>query len=456
MDISQLCRDQRDFLAKGETLKVEFRIAALKKLQNWILENEKAITDALYADLGKGSCEAFMTEVGMVLEEIGYMIRHVRRFARKKYVKTPLLQFISRSYVLAKPYGNVLIMSPWNYPFLLTVGPLVDALAAGNTAVLKPSNYSPTVSAVISKMALECFEPGYVGVVQGGRRENTTLLDEKFDYIFFTGGKTVGRLVMEKAARHLTPVTLELGGKSPCIVDDTAKFELAARRIVFGKFINAGQTCVAPDYVIAHESVYDALLNALKAEIEKQYGTEPLKNDRYGKIINQQHFERLTGLLGGEKTVIGGQSDDQARKIAPTVLDGATLDSAAMQEEIFGPILPVLKYKELSDVVEIVKKNPTPLAMYVFSENKENVQFLHNSISFGGGCVNDVVMHLVTTHMGFGGVGESGMGSYHGKTGFDTFTHYTSILDKSTRFDLPVRYQPYGEINERIARLVMK
>lgn len=445
MDIRELCQQQRAFFKQGKTLQAAYRLDALRRMRTWIRVREVDILDALSADLGKSSYEAYMTEIGMVLEEISYMLRHVRTLSSKKHVRTPLAQFYAHSYVLPKPYGNVLIMSPWNYPFLLTIGPLVDALAAGNTAVLKPSNYSPHVSRVISRLISDCFEPEYVSVVEGGREANTTLLDEKFDYIFFTGGKTVGRLVMNKAAAHLTPVTLELGGKSPCIVDDSAQIALAARRIVFGKFINAGQTCIAPDYVIAHESIYEQLLEAMRAEIVKQYGDHPLRNAQYGKIINAKHYERLMGLLTGEKPEIGGEGDPCTQKIAPTLLANATLASPAMQEEIFGPILPVLKYHEISEVPALVNEHPTPLALYVFSENRKSISFLQNSIAFGGCCVNDVIIHIATTAMGFGGVGESGMGSYHGKAGFDTFTHYASVVEKSTRVDLRMRYQPYGK-----------
>lgn len=454
-DISRICQMQRAYFAKGETLSVDFRIAQLKKLRAAICNHEEALQQALKNDLGKSRAEGYMTEIGMVLEEISYMLRHVRRFARTRRAPTPLAQGLAASRVMAKPYGNVLIMSPWNYPFLLTLGPLVDALAAGNTAVVKPSAYSPCVSRAIAGLLSQLFAPEYVAVVEGGRNENTALLEEKFDYIFFTGSKAVGRLVMEKAARHLTPVTLELGGKSPCIVDKTADIDQAARRIVFGKFLNCGQTCVAPDYVLVHAQVHDALLAALKREITRQFGERPLDNPDYGKIINQKHFDRLCALLAGEKQVYGGEQDAAALRIAPALIDGATMDCAAMQDEIFGPILPILTITDISEVEGLVAQHPTPLALYLFTRDRAHENSILTRIAFGGGCVNDTIIHLATTHMGFGGVGESGMGSYHGKCGFDTFTHYASIVHQGMGGNLPVRYQPYSKFKERLTRWFM-
>ncbi len=456
MDIGSICKAQRVYFDKGETRNVDFRIAQLKKLQAALREQEEVLLSALKADLGKSGFESYMCEIGMVLEELGYMLRHIRRFARTKSVPTPLSQGIAKSFVLAKPYGSVLIMSPWNYPLLLTLGPLVDALAAGNTAVVKPSAYSPNVSQAIAKLLGGLFPPEYVAVIEGGRNENAALLEEKFDYIFFTGSKAVGRLVMEKAARHLTPVTLELGGKSPCIVDETANIAWAARRIVFGKYLNCGQTCVAPDYVLVQESVHDALVEAIKKEIVLQFGENPLNNSDYGKIINEKHFNRLCGLLNGEPCVYGGEMNYEQLRIAPAVIDHAAMNSAAMQEEIFGPILPVLTIKDISDVPSIVAQHPTPLALYLFTGSRSHERYIMDSISFGGGCVNDTIIHLATTRMGFGGVGESGMGSYHGKRGFDTFTHYTSIVKQGICGNLPFRYQPYTNWKLRIVRRFMR
>lgn len=456
MDINQIVKKQRNYFLRGQTLDISFRIKALKKLKEAIKKNEKEILTALYNDLGKSETEGYMTEVGMVYDEINYMIKNIGKLSKVKKVKTPLVQFYSKSYILPSPYGNVLIMSPWNYPFLLTIDPLVDALAAGNTAVLKPSNYSANTSFIIKKLISEIFNEEYVSVVEGGRDENTELLNNKFDYIFFTGGKTVGKLVMHKAAEHLTPITLELGGKSPCIIEETANLQLAARRLVFGKFINSGQTCVAPDYVLVQKSVKDEFLKYLLSEIKSQYGEDPLNNKSYGKIINQKHFERLIKLMEGEKVLIGARYDENAQKIAPTVLDNINLESKIMGEEIFGPIIPIIDFDNISDIYSIIRENDTPLALYLFSENKSVINEITHNISFGGGCINDTIIHLATVNMPFGGVGQSGMGSYHGKYGFDTFSHNKSIVNKSNKLDLKIRYPPYNENKDKLMRKFMK
>lgn len=397
-----------------------------------------------------------MCEVGLVISEINYMLRHIRRFAREKTVPTPLVQFASRSYVKPVPYGVTLIMSPWNYPVLLTLDPLVDALAAGNTAVVKPSAYSPETSRVMGEILEGIFQPEYVAVIPGGRAENTYLLEEKFDSIFFTGSKNVGMLVMEKAARHLTPVTLELGGKSPCIVDRSANLKLAARRIAFGKYLNCGQTCVAPDYVLCERSVKDEFIGYLREEICRQYGGDPLSNDDYGRIINQKHFERICSLIDPAKLVAGGKSDEAALKIEPAVLDNVSPEDAVMQEEIFGPIMPILTFEGIEEAIAFVNGREKPLALYLFSENKSHIREVTSRCNYGGGCINDVVIHLATSDMGFGGVGESGMGAYHGKRGFDTFSHQKSIVDKKTWLDLPMRYQPYSKLNDWLIKLFLK
>ena len=443
MQIEEILKKQRAYFQTGATLPVKFRIAMLKKLLAAVNKYEKEIGDALTADLGKSDFEGFMCETGLVRSEISYMLRHVKGYAKEKTVYTPITQFASRSYQRAVPYGNVLIMSPWNYPFLLTIDPLTDAIAAGNTAVVKPSAYSPATSAVIAKIITECFDPEYVAVVTGGRKENAQLLEQKFDLVFFTGSQAVGREVLRHTAETLTPAVLELGGKSPCIVDSTAKIKLAAKRIVFGKFLNCGQTCVAPDYILCQESVKEQLIAELRKQIAKQYGENPLENPDYGKIVNSKHFERIKALIDPGKTVIGGQWNEQTLQIAPTVMDGVTWSDAVMQEEIFGPVLPVLTYKDLTEVYDMLSDRHKPLALYIFSEDKKTIREVTQRCRYGGGCVNDVVIHLATSGMGFGGVGESGMGAYHGKTGFDAFSHTKSILDKKTWMDLPMRYQPY-------------
>lgn len=455
-EIQALVAKQRDYFASGKTLPVENRIAALKALKQAIVAQQGRIAEAIRRDLGKSDLEGFMCETGLVLSEISYMLRHIRRFSKDKTVYTPLAQFASRSYVKPMPYGVTLIMSPWNYPFLLSVEPLVDALAAGNTAIVKPSAYSPATSAVIAELIADAFSPEYVAVVTGGREENQCLLNQKFDYIFFTGSQAVGKEVMRKAADGLTPVTLELGGKSPCIVDSSAKIPLAARRIVFGKFLNCGQTCVAPDYVLCDAKVKDRLISAIREEIVRQFGGEPLANKSYGKIINAKHFERLVRLIDPDKTVCGGKHDGASLQIEPTVLDGVTLDDPVMQEEIFGPILPILTFESIDSVISHVNSHEKPLALYIFSENKANIRRITGECCYGGGCINDVVVHLATSNMGFGGVGESGMGAYHGKTGFDTFSHKKSILDKKTFMDLPMRYQPYTSFHEKLIRMFLR
>lgn len=454
--IKSIIQSQNSFFATGKTLPISFRKEALGKLKAALYKYEEKISGAIKSDLGKSAFESYMCETGLVINEISHMEKHIKSFAKEKRVRTPLAQFASRSFTKPSPYGTVLIMSPWNYPLLLTLGPLVDALAAGNTAVIKPSAYSPATSNIIKTIITEVFPTEYVAVVTGGREENNFLLDEKFDYIFFTGSKAVGSLVLQKAAPHLTPVTLELGGKSPCIVDAYANLRLAAKRIVFGKFLNCGQTCVAPDYILCHSSVKDKLIEFIKTEIKSQFGESPLNNPDYGKIVSKKHFDRILSLINAEKTVYGGKSHPETLKIEPTVMDNVSQEDAVMQEEIFGPVLPVLTFETIDEVIEIINNNPTPLALYIFSSDKKVIRKITSHCLFGGGCINDVVIHLATTNMGFGGVGESGMGSYHGKVGFETFSHRKSIVDKKTFIDLPMRYQPYKKFNEKLIRMFLR
>lgn len=455
-EIRQIVENQRTYFYTGATLPLSHRIEALKKIQSYILTHEAEIGKAIRKDLGKSDFESYMCETGLVLSEITYMLKHIRSFAKEKNVLTPLAQFHSRSFKKPSPYGVALIMSPWNYPFLLTIDPLIDALAAGNSVVLKPSAYSPYTSAVIQSMIEECFDTRYVAVITGGRAENTCLLNEHFDYIFFTGSQTVGKEVMRHAAAHLTPVTLELGGKSPCIVEESANIKLAARRIVFGKYLNCGQTCVAPDYIYCDRKIKDQLLAEIKRQIKRQFRSEPLTNKNYGKLINEKHFDRITKLIDSSKVVFGGKCDRTTLKIEPTVMDHVTFDDAVMQEEIFGPILPILTYDSLDQAIHKINSMPHPLALYVFTSDKTAARKVTARCGFGGGCINDTIIHLATSEMGFGGFGESGMGSYHGKDGFRTFSHYKSIVDKKTWLDLPMRYQPYRKINEKLIHLFLK
>ena len=455
MNIEEILISQRAFFRTGKTLSLAFRIEQLKKLYAAVKKYEAEIADALMEDLGKSAFESYMCETGLALSEISYMIRHTKRFSKEVRVKTPLAQFASRSYKKPSPYGNVLIMSPWNYPFMLTISPLSNAISAGNTVVVKPSAYSPATSRIVEKIVSECFEPEYVAVVTGGRAENTELLNQKFDMVFFTGSQNVGREVLRHTAENLTPAVLELGGKSPCIVDSSAKIRLAARRIVFGKFLNCGQTCVAPDYILCDRRVKDELTASLIDEISKQFGECPLENPDYGHIISDKHFERLTGLIEPEMVIAGGASDGVRRKIEPTLVS-ASFDDLVMQDEIFGPILPILTYDDFGDVVSVLSEKEKPLALYIFSEDFVHISEVTERLSFGGGCVNDVVIHLATSEMGFGGVGESGMGCYHGKAGFDAFSHTKSIVDKKTWMDLPMRYQPYRDFYGKLLKIFLR
>lgn len=455
-EIEKVIAKQRAYFEKGHTLSVERRMIVLKRLKKAIKSCEKEILEALKKDLGKSSTEAYMCEIGMTFSEISYVEKHIRAWTKEKRVRTPLAQFPSKSYQKPSPYGVVLIMSPWNYPFLLTMEPLVDAIAAGNTAILKPSAYSPHTSKVIEKIIKMCVPSSYIEVITGGRRENAYLLEQKFDYIFFTGSQSVGKFVMEKASKHLTPVTLELGGKSPCIVDESANIKLAAKRIVFGKYLNCGQTCVAPDYILCEKSVKQKLIAELKKQIQKQYGKDPLENKDYGKIINRKHFDRICRLMDEKKIVYGGFCQEELLKIEPTIMDDVKFSDAVMQEEIFGPVLPILTYDSIEEAIYTINQHPHPLALYVFSSNRRNIRMFTSRCGYGGGCINDTIIHLATTKMPFGGFGESGMGSYHGKAGFDTFTHKKSIVDKKTWLDLPMRYQPYRKIFEKIIRVCLR
>ena len=455
--IASLLDKQREYYKSGVTVPVNFRIEQLKKLYAAIKKYENEILQALHTDLGKSDYESFMCEIGLVLSEITYMIRHTKKFAKRKTVYTPITNFHAHCFKQPVPYGNTLIMSPWNYPFLLTVDPLADAIAAGNTAIVKPSAYSPATSAIISKIISECFDAEYIAVITGGRAENAALLEQKFNFVFFTGSQAVGKEVLRHTAEHLTPAVLELGGKSPCIVDKSANIALAAKRIVFGKFLNCGQTCVAPDYILCESSVKDKFINEVASQIKIQYGDNPLKNKDYGRIINQKHFERLCGLIDKNKVIIGGETDCGSNRIAPTVMDNVTDNDAVMGEEIFGPIMPILTFDDFDKTVDDLKDKDKPLALYLFSSDKGQIKRITTELSYGGGCINDVVVHLSTSEMGFGGVGQSGMGSYHGKDGFDAFSHYKSIMDKKTWLDLPMRYQPYkNKMYEKLLHLFLK
>ena len=454
MDIHEIVESEKHFFRTGVTRGVDFRIDMLKKFRKAIIENDELISAALKADLNKQPFESYMCETGLLLEEINFHIKRLKKWSKTRRVKSGIGQLPGKSYVCPEPYGVVLIMAPWNYPVQLCLMPLVGAISAGNCAVVKPSAYAPESSRVISKLIESAFPTGFVTAVEGGRDANKALLDESFDYIFFTGSVAVGKTVMEAAAKRLTPVTLELGGKSPIIVDETANLPLAARRIAFGKVLNAGQTCVAPDYLMIEKSVEAPFIEEYKKALASFFP----EGDMSGmvRIINDKHFERVCNILDNSgNVVIGGARDAETRFIEPAVLTDVPIDSPAMQQEIFGPVLPVLPYEKLDDCIDFIRSRPKPLALYIFSENKMNQEKVLNSCSFGGGCINDTVIHLASSHMSFGGVGESGMGSYHGKKSFDTFTHYRSVL-KQGKLDVKLRYFPYKSGKEKITRMILK
>ena len=513
---------QRAFFESGATKDYSFRIDALTRLEKAIHQHEDEINQALRADLNKSPFETYMCETGMVLSEISYAKKHLKRWMRKKYVRTPLAQFPSKSFTLSEPYGVVLILAPWNYPLMLALDVLAGAIAAGNCAVISPSEYAPVTAHVMRSILGEIFPENYVAVASGCIESNQELLSQRFDYIFFTGSPHVGRIVMQAAAAHMTPVTLELGGKSPCIVDETANLKIAARRLAFGKCLNAGQTCVAPDYLLIHESVRDDFLSLLKMEIISMYGEAPLLIRSFPRIISKKHFDRILRLI--EDTCVssdtpdglrgsgtqegrgssntpdglrgsgtqegrgssntpdglrgsgtqdgrgssaslhsrpasiywGGKGDDVSLKIEPTILTDVTPNSAVMSEELFAPVLPVLAYRSLDEAVSLIKQYEKPLALYLFTSSRASEEKILSEISFGGGCINDTIIHLATPHMGFGGVGNSGIGAYHGKKSFETFSHEKSILKKSTLIDLPIRYQPETPLKNRLLRMFLK
>lgn len=456
MNIEPIVEAQRKFFSTGKTLDIKFRIEALDMLKETIRTHETELLEAIRTDLGKSASESYMCEVGLALAKITHIKKHIRSWSRTRRKLTPLTNFHAKSMIVQEPYGVVLIMSPWNYPMLLTIEPLLGAIAAGNCAVVKPSAYSPETSKVIQQLISQTFEPEYITVITGGRAENADLLEQKFDYIFFTGGITVGKLVMEKASRHLTPVTLELGGKSPCIIDHSANLRLAARRITFGKFLNCGQTCIAPDYVLIEKSIHDEFVKLLKEETIKMYGEDIFANKDYGKMVNQKHFDRVAGLITKEKIVHGGRLKSETLQIEPTILDNVTPNDPAMQEEIFGPVLPIIIVSDTNEAASFIKNRPKPLALYLFtSDKKVEKQFLRE-VPFGGGCINDTIIHIAANNMPFGGVGNSGMGSYHGKKTFETFSHSKSIVKKYTWLDISMRYQPYTRWKDKLVRMFLK
>lgn len=440
--LSEIFKSQKDYFYSGTTKDLSFRLNQLEKLRKGILQNEQLIYEGLKKDLHKSREETFLTEIYMVLAEIKYMKKNLKNLMKPHKVKTPLVAKPGKSFIYPEPYGSTLIISPWNYPFQLLMSPLVGAMAAGNCSVLKPSEYCPNTSEIIEKIIEENFSPKYIKVIQGGIEETSYLLEQPFDYIFFTGSPSVGKIVMSAAAKNLTPVTLELGGKSPCIVEKDADIELAAKRIAWGKFLNSGQTCIAPDYIFVSKEISDSLTEKITHYIKEFYGEDASLSENYVHIINEKHFLRLSSYMENQNIISGGYTDINNLFIAPTLIKNPSVDSPVMQEEIFGPLLPVIEYENIQEAVNFIKKNPKPLALYLFTQNEDNKTFVYKNTYSGGMCINDVLSHITTEYLPFGGVGNSGMGQYHGKSTFDTFTHYKSIMERG-KFDIKAKFPPY-------------
>jgi aldehyde dehydrogenase (NAD+)/aldehyde dehydrogenase (NAD(P)+) len=440
--IPEILRKQKDFFQTGQTKDVTFRLEQLKKLKDLVINHEKSIIQALKADLHKPEFETYATEIG-VIKEINYAIKHLKTWAKPKKAAVPTDFFNYSAQIYPEPLGIILIISPWNYPFQLMISPLVGAIAAGNCTIIKPSELAPHTSNLLAEIISNAFPQEYITVVEGGVETSQQLLQEKFNHIFFTGGTSVGRIVMEAAAKHLTPVTLELGGKSPCIVDTDINIEHTARRIIWGKFINAGQTCIAPDYLLVNQKIKQDLIPALQKTIKEFYGDEPATSPDYARIISRRHFARLAEFLKNGEIISGGDSNPEELYIAPTLIDHVSLADPVMQEEIFGPILPVLEYTDITEAIALINSQPKPLALYLFSQNKKLQAQILQETSSGGVCINDTVMQVGVSSLPFGGVGDSGIGSYHGKASFDTFSHYKSVLKNSFWLDLNWRYAPY-------------
>lgn len=454
--IQNLIDKQKRLVASGGTRPLAFRMKQLQTLKSAVKKYEKDIMEALRQDLRKSQYEAYTTEIGYLLDSLGHTMKHLKRWMKPKTVRTPAMHFGSKSVIYPEPYGSALIIGPFNYPFMLVMDPLAGAIAAGNAAVIKPSEFTPHVSAVIAKLIREHFDEDYIRVIEGGKETTSDLIHAPFDRIFFTGSTQVGKIVMKAAAEHLVPVILELGGKSPCIVHSDADLELTAKRIVWGKFVNTGQTCVAPDYVLAHKEIKPALLVKLKEQITAFYGADPKQSPDFGRIVNERHWERLTGLLEPSKVVTGGESDRGDLYLAPTLMDKVQWEDKVMEEEIFGPILPILEYEHLDQAISMLNSHPKPLALYLFTANKGIERKVMESVSFGGGCVNDTILHLATPYLPFGGVGQSGMGSYHGKYSFEAFSHMKGVLKKSTRVKINFIFPPYSDKKLNLIKKVMK
>jgi aldehyde dehydrogenase (NAD+) len=451
--IRELLTRQRAYFLTGKTKNIDYRIEQLRKLRDLIIENEEAIYEALNTDFRKSRFETYLSENGYMVMEINQFVKKLKKWARPKRLPSNLMNFPSSSFLMHEPYGLTLIIAPWNYPFQLAVGPLVGAIAAGNCSILKPSELTPATSTLIKKLINDNFDERFIHVIEGDASVTQSLLAEKFDYIFFTGGIHVGKIIAEAAAKHLTPVTLELGGKSPCIVDGSMNMDLAARRIIWGKFINNGQTCVAPDYIYVDRKYREDMLISLKKQIKNAFGDNPEHSPDLARIVNQQHFDRIKALIPESKIYHGGQTNESELYISPTILQDIGWDDDVMQEEIFGPLLPVISYQDMEEMISILKRKEKPLSLYIFSTRKSFIQNVLNELSFGGGTINDTVIHYGNPYVPFGGVGQSGYGAYHGKYSFETFSHTKGIVRKGNWLDMPVRYAPYGSKLKRLKKL---
>lgn len=456
MNIENIVKEQRKYFNEFNTRDINSRIDTLKTIQRWIKNNQDKILDALKEDLNKCEAESYMCEIGMALSDIRYQINHLKKWSKRKIVIPPLSQFPSIAYKYYEPYGVTLVMSTWNYPFLLSVQPTIASIAAGNTVILKPSAYSTNTSSLLKEMFTETCNKDLVTVIEGGRRENEEILNQKYDYIFFTGSSNVGKLVMSKASENLTPVTLELGGKSPCIIDDIDNFKTSVKRCIFGKLLNSGQTCIATDYLFIRDDLKERFIEEARIIIDDFFGKEPLNSSQMVKIINKKHFDRLKNLIKNEDIILGGKYDNESLKIEPTLINIKSKNSKLMQEEIFGPILPIMTYKNIDEVIEYINDHEKPLACYIFSSDKIVQDKIIQKCSFGGGCINDTIMHVIPHNLPFGGVGNSGMGSYHGKYSFKTFSHEKSILKKSKSFNPSIIYYPYNKLKLKLSKLFLK
>lgn len=455
-EINLCVENQRRYFNSNATKSYDFRIEQLKKLRATVLSNEKKITEALKKDLGKSKIESFISEIGIVIKEIDFALKNLKKWMKPRCVSTSLSLKPASAKIFPEPIGVTLIISPWNYPFQLAIAPIVGAIAAGNTVILKPSELSIETEKLLKEMINLTFDSQYIHVFTGGKDVGQELLKKKFDFIFFTGSTEVGKIVMKAASENLTQVCLELGGKSPCIVDESADLEVAARRIVWGKFFNAGQTCIAPDYLYIHESIKTTFVALLKKNIRNFYGENELKSSDYGRIISKNHFDRISKLIDGSKILYGGDRNKDELFIAPTLLEVKSWDEKVMKEEIFGPVLPILPFTNLEDVVATIKSKDKPLALYIFSTQNKNIEKIQSELSYGGGCINDCLVHFSSTELPVGGIGASGFGRYHGKFSFDTFTHEKAVVRKSNFFDFSLRYPPYTDKKQNLMRKILK